>query len=148
MLNNKARQSVWNPWHELNSFGNTLNRMLGVFPEFTPKNDYPPVNVWRGENEIRLTVKLPGVKAGDIEVNINRDTLTIKGQRKSENIPEGCSMIRQERVEGSFARSFALPFAVESAEVEATHKDGILMIRLPKAKIEQPRKIAIKSITE
>lgn len=142
-----TRQTVWTPWHELNNvLSNPFNRIFsGLLPEFMPDNEYPPVNVWKNENEIMLSIKLPGIKMEDIEVNINRDTLTIKCARNSEDIPEGTVTVRQERINGSFARSFALPFAIEQNDVEAKYKDGILTIKLPKAKTEQPRRIAINA---
>ncbi len=146
MANQNYTTSVWNPWHELNDVADGLNQLFGFLPDFAPKFDYPPVNVWKGENEIRLYIKLPGVKAEEIEVNINHDTLTIKGERKPEPIAENARSIRNERISGSFKRSFALPFPVENADVEAAYKDGILAIRLPKAKAMQPRKISVQTI--
>ncbi len=145
-MNHNFTKSVWNPWHELNNVADGLNQLFGLFPDYTPQYDYPPVNVWKGANEIRPSVKIPGIKAEDIEVNINHDTLTIKGERKAEALPEGTKAIRSERIAGSFKRSFSLPYPVENDAVEASYKDGILNIRLPKAKAMQPRKIAIQGI--
>jgi len=135
---------VWNPWNELNDVENTLARAFGLTNEFRPQNDYPPVNVWSGENEIRLSILLPGVKSEELDINIKHDTLSVKCQRAVEALPEGSHALRQERINGRWVRNFALPFHVEGYDVEATYKDGILTIRLPKAKAEQPRKIAIQ----
>ena len=143
-MRNMARQSVWTPWHELN---NTLNggleALLGLLPEFRPQYDYPPVNVWKGENLIKMSIKLPGVKLEDIDISLKHDTLTIKCALPAETMPEGYVARRQERINGSWQRSFSLPFAVDADAIEANYKDGILAITLPKAKTEMPRKISV-----
>ncbi len=143
-MKNLARQSVWTPWHEINNTLNgTLESLLGLIPEFRPPFDYPPVNVWKGENLIKMSVKLPGVKLEDIDISLKHDTLTIKCALPAEAMPEGYVARRQERVNGSWQRSFSIPCAVDSDAIEANYKDGILSITLPKAKAEMPRKISV-----
>lgn len=145
-MNSTAKQFIWTPWHELNNtFEDALSSLLGMVPEFTPRSDYPPVNVWKNENMVKLNIKLPGVKLEDIEINIKHDTLNIKCSRNEAEIPEGTVLRRQERINGSWQRTFALPYAVDSEAVEAGYKDGILSITLPKAKAEMPRKITINA---
>ena len=143
-MRNLARQSVWTPWHELhNTLNGSLESLFGLIPEFRPQYDYPPVNVWKGENLIKMSVKLPGVKLEDIDISLKHDTLTIKCALPAETMPEGYVARRQERINGSWQRSFSLPFAVDSDAIEASYKDGILSINLPKAKAEMPRKISV-----
>lgn len=145
-MNNSARQSVWNPWHELNNtFEDTLSALFGMVPEFTPQHDYPPINIWSGENEIKMSVKLPGVKPEDIEINIKHDTLNLKCSRMAESIPEGTIMRRSERINGNWQRNFSLPFAVDQDAVTAGYKNGILTITLPKAQAEKARKISVSA---
>ena len=143
-MKDTARQSIWTPWHELNnSFEDTIASLLGLVPEFIPQNDYPPVNVWKNDSMVKLSIKMPGVKLEDIDINIKHDTLTIKCERKAAEIPAGTTLRRQERINGTWQRTFALPFSIDNDAVEAGYKDGILSIKLPKAKAEMPRKIAI-----
>ena len=143
-MKNLARQSVWTPWHELhNTLNGSLESLLGLIPEFRPQFDYPPVNVWKGENLIKMSVKLPGVKLEDIDISLKHDALTIKCSLPAETMPEGYVARRQERVNGSGQRSFSLPFAVDADAIEASYKNGILSITLPKAKAEMPRKISV-----
>ena len=143
-MRNLARQSVWTPWHELhNTLNGSLESLFGLIPEFRPQYDYPPVNVWKGENLIKMSIKLPGVKLEDIDISLKHDTLTIKCALPAEAMPEGYVARRQERINGSWQRSFSLPFAVDSEGIEANYKDGILSITLPKAKAEMPRKISV-----
>ncbi len=127
------------------TFEDTLSALFGLVPEFTPQHDYPPVNIWQDENEIKMSIKLPGVKPEDIEINIKHDTLSIKCSREAEAIPEGTVARRMERINGNWQRTFSLPFAVDQDDVKAGYKDGILTITLPKAKAEMPRKIAINN---
>lgn len=145
MSHKNSRVSIWNPWRELNAFTDPLSRFFDIISDFTPRAEYPNVNIWKGDNAVKMSIRLPGVKPEDIDININRDTITIKGTRKSEDVQEGTNVIRQERISGSFTRSFSLPFAVDNDAVDARYKDGILTITLPKAKSEQPRKIAVKA---
>lgn len=146
MTNTSATQSVWNPWHELNTtFDDALQRLFGIVPEFTPMNDYPPVNVWKDESKVVISAKLPGARLEDIDITIRHETLNLKCKLDAMTVPEGAVMKKQERLSGSFSRAFSLPFPVDEDAVEATYQNGILNITLPKAKSEQPRKIAIKS---
>jgi HSP20 family protein len=107
--------------------------------------DYPPVIVYMNDNCAKLVMKLPGVKLEDLDVRVNRDTVTLKGSRKAEALPEGAEYLRRERGLGSFARSFGLPFMIDGDAVEASYTAGILTVTLPKARIEQPRKVTIQS---
>lgn len=135
-----SRNSLWNPWHELSDLDTAFGALLN---NFTGRTEFPPANVWTSDNAITFTFAMPGLKADDIEVAAKADTLTIKGTRVPENLPEGAQVLRQERTAGTFARSFALPFKIEQEAVEASYINGILTVTLPKAKEVQPRKITI-----
>jgi len=91
-----------------------------------------------------LEAGLPGVKLDDIEINASADTLTLSGRRKVQ-APEGYTPHRQERSGLSFRRSFALPAKVELDKAEATLKDGILTVRLPKAPELKPRAVTVRA---
>jgi HSP20 family protein len=107
--------------------------------------EFPAVNVYESDDALELSMKLPGINPKDLDVTVNQDTLTLKGSREVDKAPEGAEYLRQERGAGSFVRSFALPFPVNTGEVAARYQDGILTVRLPKAESAQPRKIAIKA---
>lgn len=143
MLWKCARPSLWNPWNELRNFSDDFARLFGSMGELSGRGDYPPTNVWLNDQEARFTMKLPGVNLADLEITSNQDTLTVKGKRAAQALPEGANFLRQERGAGSFVRTFALPFPVDADQIEAGYKDGVLIIRLPKAKSVQPRKISV-----
>ncbi len=139
------RQSVWNPWNGLRNMEDGWDTILRHLTGGSETGDYPPVIVYMNDNCAKLVMKLPGVKLEDLDVRVNRDTVTLKGSRKAEALPEGAEYLRRERGLGSFARSFGLPFMIDGDAVEASYTAGILTVTLPKARIEQPRKVTIQS---
>jgi len=109
------------------------------------------MNVSETENEVRVTVELPGVTEKDIDVSLNDDILTIRGEKKfeSERGGEKESFHFVERSYGNFQRSLHLPFAVKPDDVKAAFQNGVLTITLPKsAQQERSRKIQIQGSTD
>ena len=107
----------------------------------------PSVNVSEGDKEFRVTVELPGVDEKNVELSLNQNVLTIKGEKKFEKEETEKNFTRIERTYGSFYR--AIPFAtdLDESKVRAEYKKGILYVTLPKAPsaIKEARKIEIKS---
>jgi HSP20 family protein len=91
-----------------------------------------------------LEADLPGLDDKDVQLSIHQDVLTIRGERKQDT-PQGFYVHRQERRPVRFSRSFALPCKVDPEKSEATLKNGVLTITLPKAVEAQPRQIAVKA---
>lgn len=107
------------PWGE--RFGERFN-------EFTPR-----VNVTEREKELEVTAELPGMAEDDIDITLSRDVLTIKGEKKQEVEDKGDNYYRMERSYGKFSRVIPLPAnVVDNENVEATFKNGVLIITLPK----------------
>ncbi len=98
------------------------------------------------DQTVEIKMDLPGVAPGDIDVHVENNVLTIRGERKEEK--EQNDKARQfhriERRFGSFSRSMVLPCPVNDAEAAAEFKDGVLKVTLPKTETAKPRKIAIK----
>jgi HSP20 family protein len=107
----------------------------------------PKVDMTEDEKEIKVTAELPGLEEKDIEVNLTRDILTIKGEKTQEKEEKGKETYYSERSYGSFTRTIQIPSEVEHDKIDATFKKGVLNITLPKfAKpVEQQKKIQIKS---
>jgi HSP20 family protein len=103
---------------------------------------FPPLNVWEDGDALYAEAEVPGVKSEDLEVSVLAGDLTIRGQRTS-NDSDGANFLRRERATGSFNRVLRLPIEVDAENVEATLRDGVLLIRLPKAESAKPRKIAV-----
>lgn len=102
------------------------------------------IDVYQTENEIVIKSTIAGVKPEDLDVSINNDMVTIKGERKNEEIVEGGNYYYQECYWGGFSRSVLLPVDVIPEKVDASLKNGILTIRLPKADTNKVRKIQVR----
>ena len=104
---------------------------------------YPPTNLYDSGSGLVIEAEVPGMKEGDDAVTLNRDVLTLAGERKVQP-PEGYSTHRNERSSVRFSRSYALPVQVDPDQVKATLKNGVLRVELEKAEAQKPRQIAVK----
>lgn len=103
----------------------------------------PPVDIWEDDQEVRLSVELPGVKPEEVEVEMNKNVLTLKGRREAERTESEKGRFRTERWFGAFERVFTLPDSVDGEHIEAALEHGVLTLRLPKKAEVQPRKIPV-----
>ncbi|PYL41353.1 MAG: heat-shock protein [Verrucomicrobia bacterium] len=101
------------------------------------------MDVLESKESYLIRTELPGMKREDIKVEVKDGTLVLSGERKSEKPAEGVEYRHAERVAAKFWRSFSLPETVKQDAIEATYKDGILEIRVPKAEEAKPRQIEI-----
>lgn len=105
----------------------------------------PQVDISETENEIKVKAELPGVSEQDVDVELNDDILTIRGEKKSERKEEKENYHFMERSYGTFQRSFQLPRPVDPDKVQATFENGVLTITLPKnAQQEKTRRIQVQ----
>jgi HSP20 family protein len=105
----------------------------------------PPVDIIEGKDAIWLKAELPGVKPEEVHIEIEKNVLTLRGERKSEERVDKDAFYRFERRFGAFARSFVLPETVDGGAIDAELKDGVLSVKLPKKPTEAPRKISVKA---
>jgi HSP20 family protein len=107
----------------------------------------PNIDVVENDKEIKVSAELPGMDEKDIEVSLNKDSLTIKGEKKEEKEEKGRDYYHMERSYGSFSRTIPLPVEVDTDKVEAHFKKGVLTVTLPKTPkaIEEKKTITIKS---
>jgi HSP20 family protein len=114
------------------------SRDTGLFSGWSPALD-----VWDDKDNLVVKVELPGLKKDEIDLSLHDGVLTITGERKHEvQNGEGRSF-RSERYFGKFQRSVTLPTPVDSTKVNASYKDGILTVELPKAEEAKPKQIAV-----
>jgi HSP20 family protein len=104
---------------------------------------YPAVDVLESKDSYLIRAELPGMKREDIKVEVKDGALVLSGERKSEKPAEGVEYRHVERVAAKFWRSFTLPETAKQDGIEATYKEGILEIRVPKAEEAKPRQIEI-----
>ena len=102
----------------------------------------PPVNLYETSEGYVLTAELPGLRVEDIEITVERDRLTLRGERRIEH-PADASVHRLERSGGAFRRTVQLPVEVDGEKVEATYRNGVLSVRIPKAPEHRPRRISV-----
>lgn len=138
------------PWIDAEDITGRLSRMLGDSPfewsHVQTRNWIPAVNVEESAEEMILTAELPGMSDGDIELELEANVLTLRGQKQDEKKEdeEGRYHLCERRY-GSFERSFALPRTVKGEEITALFKDGILHVHLPKVPEAKSRKIDIRA---
>ena len=106
---------------------------------------HPSLDVSETEEAIQIRVDLPGIKPEEVDVEVRNNVLQITGERKEEREEKGKTWHRTERRVGRFARSLALPCAVEEEKVIAECSNGVLNILLPKAETAKAKKIPVKS---
>ena len=107
---------------------------------------YPRVNLVENKEGFALTAELPGVAPGDINISIEGATVTLAGQRKIEYVNgDGAAIHRRDRQSGNFRRAFELPVEIDLDSAKASHKDGVLTLRLPKSPALQPRQIKVET---
>jgi HSP20 family protein len=140
----------WNPFRELEQMNTRFNRMLGepgarFFDEPFAFTDWAPaVDIQETDNAFAVKADLPDVKKEDIKVELADGVLTIEGERKKEKEEKGKKFHRVERQYGQFIRRFVLPTAVDTANVKADFKDGVLNVHLPKTTNGKPKTVEIK----
>jgi len=105
----------------------------------------PAVDVVEHPDRFTVECDLPGIDQKDIELSIASGVLTIKGEKKGEKVNDKAKVYRKETWEGSFQRTVALPATVDADKVEATYRDGVLEIELPKKEEAKTRKIELKA---
>lgn len=133
-------------WDTAREFERLQEQLNGLFSgSYGTVHEFPAVNVWTNENGAVVTAELPGLDAGDLDISVVGDTLTLKGSRRPQELKEGERFHRSERMHGQFSRSVRLPFHVESARSEASMSGGVLNIKLPRAEADKPRKIEIRA---
>ena len=106
---------------------------------------YPAINIWTNDDGQLITAEMPGVHPEDINIDVNADALSISGERKPDEVAKDAAYHRRERGYGAFSRTIQLPFMVDPNKVEANFKNGVLMISLPRAEVDKPKKITVKN---
>ncbi|SFM64927.1 Hsp20/alpha crystallin family protein [Thermodesulforhabdus norvegica] len=105
----------------------------------------PAFDVSETDDHIVVKADLPGIDPKELDISITGNVLTVKGEKKQEHEEKGESYHRVERTFGSFTRSFTLPADVDPNGVEATYKDGVLKLMIPKTEKSKRKKIEVKT---
>lgn len=134
-------------WQEMDQLQREMNRLFDATSKGRVLNSpsYPAINIWANEDGQLISAEMPGVHPDDLSIDVTGDALSISGERKPDNISKDARYHRRERTYGTFSRTIQLPFIVDTNKVEAGFKNGVLLISLPRAEADKPKKINIKS---
>lgn len=137
------------PWRALEDIrrelAGTLQRWGEAAPTPSQRGVAPPVNLYESTDAYVLTAEVPGLEAKAIEISIEGNRVTLRGERRVEYPEAGASLHRLERRSGVFRRTLELPEEVDADKAEAVCRHGVLMIRFPKKPERQPRRIAVQA---
>ena len=129
-----------------NLFNRFLDMELPLSRRFFGEGDWAPrVDVVEGKEDITVQAEIPGCEVSDIDVKLDRQTLTISGEKKQEKEDKGENVHRVERSYGAFSRMLQLPADVDPRNIDATYKKGVLKLVFKKIQSSEAKKIDIKS---
>lgn len=141
----------WTPFQDLAAVQDRMNRL---FNEFHNRHDddvmtrgawVPPVDIFEnGNKELVIKAELPAMTREEIDVTVENQTLTIRGEKKFNQAIKDEQYHRVERTYGSFSRSFSLPSTVDVTKVSADYKDGVLTVTLPLREEAKPKQIKVE----
>lgn len=124
---------------ETNACATTGNEKKEERPVFLPR-----VDIWEANDTLHITAEMPGVDEKNTEITVEKDVLTLKGHVVPQT-PEGLSLHYREYMVGDYERSFTLGQEIDRDRIEASIKNGVLHITLPKAEAAKPKQIAVKA---
>lgn len=140
----------WEPFRELMDLQNRMDRLFRDYSgaqegqEFMTAGSFvPPVDVYEDEHNITLKMEVPGIEEKDLDIRVENNTLTVRGERKLEKEEKEENFHRIERRYGSFARSFSLPSTVDTEKIDASYEQGLLKLRLAKKAEAKPKQIKV-----
>lgn len=133
----------WTPFTETAHLSQAMDRLFDGY-EKSQVAWNPAIDVTEDADKIVLHADVPGLAEKDLDIQIEKDVLTLRGSRTIERRQDGEHYRRFERHAGEFTRSFTLPPTVDSEKVGASLKDGVLTLTLPKKPEAQPKKISVK----
>lgn len=141
------RITRWEPFQGTN-LQEQVSRFLESSFGSTDKNSSlatwaPAVDIHETEGELVVKADLPGIAEEDIDVRVEKNMLTIRGERKFEKSVNDDNYLRVERAYGSFSRSFSLPNTVNTEAVQAEYRNGVLTVTMPKREESKPKQVKV-----
>ncbi len=139
----------WDPFRGLSTFQEQMNRLFGdAFLRGRPDESAlttwaPAVDIYETEHELVVKADLPDINEKDLDVRIENNVLTIRGERKFEKSVSDDNYLRMERSYGSFSRSFSLANTVNTEAIKAEYRNGVLTLHIPKREEAKPKQIKV-----
>jgi HSP20 family protein len=139
--------SRWDPFRDVVTLQSRVNSLFRDFNEgdspLTNANFVPAVDIYEDAEKVVLKLEVPGIEEKDLDVRVENNTLTVKGERKFDKEEKEENFHRIERRYGSFYRAFTLPSTISSENVHAEYKAGVLKLELKKKAEAQPKQIKV-----
>lgn len=136
--------TMYRPTGLLEDVERLAGAMWDTWPIAFSKGLIPRVDMYEEKDGLVVKAELPGIEMENIDVSLEDDMLTIKAEKKHEEVAEDTTHYSRERYFGEYSRCLSLPFHTDADKVSATLKNGLLEIRLPKAEEAKGRKIEVK----
>jgi len=136
----------WDPFRGLSALQDEMNRLFESKANASGSNLTawaPVVDVYETENELVIKADLPDLSENDIDLRVENNMLTIRGERKYDETVKEDNYLRVERSYGAFSRSFSLPNTVNTEAIQASYKNGVLKVELPKRAETKPKQVKV-----
>ncbi len=143
------RKNEWltDPFRELENLQREMNRLFGFSltrePALSAGQFAPAVDISDTRDKFLVKADLPGLKKDEIEISVQDNVLTIRGEKKKDSEVKEDDYYRSERFHGSFSRTIQFPAAINSDKIEARYENGVLSVTLPKKEEAKPKQIKI-----
>src|SRR6201992_3295440 len=139
----------WDPFREVATLQNRVNSLFREMNEgdspLTTASFVPAVDIYEDPKKVVLKLEVPGMDEKDLDIRVENNTLTVKGERKFEKDEKEENFHRIERRYGTFFRSFTLPSTVDTENVQASYNAGVLKLELKKKVEAQPKQIKVNA---
>jgi HSP20 family protein len=140
--------SRWDPSRSTSILQEQFNRLFedafrGRSDESSVTTWAPAVDIVENENELILHADLPAINEKDLDIRVENNTLTFRGERKFEKEEKEQNYLRVERAYGAFTRSFSLPNTVNTDAIHAEYKNGVLSVQMPKRAESKPKQVKV-----
>src|SRR6202165_3335932 len=149
----RAMNRLEQPFRGATTLQEQINRIFGVGVGHTGMESNltpwaPSVDIYETENELVVKADLPDVNPQDLDIRVENNVLTIRGERKFESKVNEDNYLRIERAYGSFSRSFSLANSVKTEAIRADYQNGVLTLSLPKREEAKPKQIKVNVGTQ
>ena len=142
--------SGWAPYRDLVNMQKEIGRVFdSLFSDYDTESSFvaqwaPRVDVMERKDAFVIKAELPGVDKSNVKITVQDSVLTIRGEKKQEKEENDLNVHRVERSYGTFERSFSLPTTVKSDKIDASFRDGVLTVTMPKVEEAKPKEIEVK----
>jgi len=146
----------WDPFDDLASLRESMDKLFDEFFTHRPERRrgtpptvwQPAIEAYETDNDVVVRAEMPGIDPKNVEISVTEDTLTIRGEAKSEQEDRRRNYYRRELRYGAFLRSIALPAGVQGDKASATYKNGILEVKVPKSERAKPKTVKVEVASE